>query len=301
MSAVSSSRARPVTGMRLLVVRHAQPVRELRVRRRTLWRVGMLGFLTLWGVPLAVLAGIAAQARDDREVLARDVEVLTTRAEQLSTNVAALESNVAALEKFAGVHPKPAAVGGAPDARPTAAIEATNGTDSWFDDLERRIATVRNAVQHRVDKMRSTPLGTPVRARLSSGFGWRSNPFSGRGSEWHSGLDFPAPIGTPVRATANGTVEFAERRSGYGLAVSVRHADGYSTLFGHLSAATVRAGQKVTRGEVVGRVGNEGRSTGPHVHYEVRRHGKPMDPRRVPASTSTPLSEPPAAPDLQNR
>ena len=289
----SAARARPVTGMRLLVVRHAKPVRELRVRRRTLWRVGLLLFLLLWCVPLATLAGIAAQARDDRDVLERDVAVLTNRAEQLSSNVAALESNLAALEKFAGVPAKKDSSGGPANAHPALAIDAMSGTDSWLDDLERRIATVRGAVQHRIEKMRSLPVGMPIASRLSSGFGWRSNPFTGRGSEWHSGLDFPAPIGSPVRATADGVVEFAERRSGYGLAVSIRHRDGFSTVFGHLSAATVRTGQKVTRGTVVGRVGNEGRSTGPHVHYEVRRYGKPMDPRRVRAA-----AEPAARPDV---
>jgi murein DD-endopeptidase MepM/ murein hydrolase activator NlpD len=120
----------------------------------------------------------------------------------------------------------------------------------------------------------------PIVARLSSGFGWRADPFGGD-DEWHAGLDFPAPYGAPVRATAEGEVEFAEWRNGYGLAVSIRHPDGYTTLFGHLSAASVRAGERVTRGTVIGRVGNEGRSTGPHVHYEVRRYGKPVDPRRV--------------------
>lgn len=290
----AAARAPRVTGMRLLVVRHAKPVRELKVRRRTLWRVGLLLFLLLWCVPLATLAGIAAQARDDRETLAREVAVVTTRAEQLSSNVASLEANLAALEKFAGVHPKADSAGGPPDARPALAVDAMSGTDTWLDDLERRITTVRGAVQLRIERMRRLPVGMPIASRLSSGFGWRSNPFTGRGSEWHSGLDFPAPIGSPVRATADGVVEFAERRSGYGLAVSVRHGDGYSTVFGHLSAATVRAGQKVTRGTIVGRVGNEGRSTGPHVHYEVRRHGKAIDPRRVRAQ-----SAPAARPDVQ--
>lgn len=291
MAAGRAARARPVTGMRLLVIRHAKPVRELRVRRRTLWRVTMFLLIAFWCVPLALLAGIAAQARDDREVLARDVDVLTARTAQLS-------SNVARLEKFAGMSAaKPDSAGGPLDAPPPLAVQMARGADSWLDDLERRIETVHGAVQRRVERIRSTPLGMPIASRLSSGFGWRSNPFTGRGSEWHSGLDFPAPLGTPVRATADGVVQFAERRSGYGLAVSIGHRDGFSTVFGHLSAATVRAGQKVTRGDVVGRVGNEGRSTGPHVHYEVRRWGKPIDPRRV--QTSTPA--PPSAPDLQNR
>jgi len=151
------------------------------------------------------------------------------------------------------------------------AVHSTHAADSWLGDLERRVHTVRGALGARIrTRITSLPIGMPLVARLSSGFGWRSNPFGGGRPEFHRGLDIPAPWGTPVRATADGVVEFAGWRSGYGLAVAIRHADGYSTLFGHLSRATVRAGDRVVRGAVVGRVGNEGRSTGPHVHYEVR-------------------------------
>jgi murein DD-endopeptidase MepM/ murein hydrolase activator NlpD len=252
------------------VVRDARPVREIRVRRRTLWRAGALGVLALWGAPLAALAGIAAQARDDRAQLASDVQALTARTAELS-------SSVAALERSMGL-PAAARADSVESADAAPAVHRSSAADSWLGDLERRVRTVRGALGAR---LRSLPVGTPIVARLSSGFGWRANPFSGRGAEFHKGLDLPAPWGTPVRATADGVVEFAGWRSGYGLAVGIRHADGFTTLFGHLSAAAVRAGEPVARGAVIGRVGNEGRSTGPHVHYEVRRWGKPVDPRRV--------------------
>lgn len=280
MSAVRDAR-----DIRLLVVRHARPVRELRVRRRTLWRVGALGVIALWCVPLAALAGVAAQARDDRAQLAGTVQTLTLRSARLAANVSALERSV-------GVAPaaRDSVGGDAEDAPPAAAIDRSLAAVSWVSDLERRVATVHDALRVR---LRGLPTGRPIAGRLSSGFGWRANPFSGAGSEWHAGLDLPAPPGTAVRATADGVVEFAGWRGGYGTAVILRHGDGYSTLVGHLSGASVRTGQRVARGTVIGRVGSGGRSTGPHVHYEVRRWGKPVDPRRVlglPRPATTPLS-----------
>jgi murein DD-endopeptidase MepM/ murein hydrolase activator NlpD len=261
--------------VRLLVVRPAQPVREIRVRPRLLWRAATFGVLALWCLPVAVLAGIATQAREDREQLASDVQELTERTARLSSSVASLERSMG----LAASRPDSAAAAAAPaDSAPAPAVHRSRAADSWLGDLERRVGTVRGALGSR---LRNLPVGIPIVARLSSGFGWRANPFGGGRAEFHRGLDIPSPWGTPVRATADGVVEFAEWRSGYGLAVAIRHADGFMTLFGHLSAATVHAGDRVTRGAVVGRVGNEGRSTGPHVHYEVRRWGKPIDPRRV--------------------
>ncbi|AHG89724.1 Peptidase M23 [Gemmatirosa kalamazoonensis] len=265
--------------MRLLVVRHARPVREIRVRPRTIWRVATVAALALWLVPLAFLAGVARQARDDRARLAVDVQSLTARTARLSADVAALEHSV-------GV----AAARAARDsATPTAVlVDRASAANGWVDDIERRVGTVRD---HVVSRLRSIPTGVPIVARLSSGFGWRTNPFGGGRAEFHPGLDIPAAYGSPVKATADGVVEYAEWRNGYGLAVAIRHADGFSTLFGHLSSATVHAGDHVTRGTVVGRVGNEGRSTGPHVHYEVRRFGKAVDPRRVRAAPPSPAPD----------
>jgi murein DD-endopeptidase MepM/ murein hydrolase activator NlpD len=284
----AGARPRAPRELRLLVVREARPVREIRVRRRTLWRAGALGVITLWCVPLAALAGIAAQARDDRAQLASDVHLLTERTARLSSSVTALERSMGLPASGADS----ARAGAHADSAVAPAVGRSRAADSWLGDLERRVGTVRGALGTR---LRSLPVGKPIAARLSSGFGWRSNPFGGGGAQWHAGIDIPSPWGTPVRATADGVVEFAQRRSGYGLAVAIRHADGFTTLFGHLSAAAVRAGERVARGAVIGRVGNEGRSTGPHVHYEVRRWGKPVDPRRVRISPTPQATSPSAA------
>ena len=124
----------------------------------------------------------------------------------------------------------------------------------------------------------NVPLGRPAQGGLSSGFGPRHNPFSGKGSEFHHGLDFRGNVGDPVRVTANGTVEFAGTMNGYGQVVKVRHGYGYSTVYGHLSHIDVQPGQMVKAGDLIGKIGSTGRSTGPHLHYEVRLNNEPHDP-----------------------
>ena len=113
--------------------------------------------------------------------------------------------------------------------------------------------------------------------RVSSNFGYRKDPFHG-GSKFHAGMDFAAAQGTPVYATGDGIVRRARTAGGYGNLVELEHGFGYQTRFAHLSKMMVREGQFVRRGELVVLVGSTGRSTGPHLHYEVRINGKPVQP-----------------------
>lgn len=122
------------------------------------------------------------------------------------------------------------------------------------------------------------PLGVPVHlTRVTSRFGFRNDPFLHRPA-FHAGLDFAAAQGAVVRSTAPGVVVSAGEDGGYGNMVEVRHANGVSTRYGHLSAILVKVGEHVSAGSPVGRVGSTGRSTGPHLHYETRRDGKPVNP-----------------------
>ncbi len=114
-----------------------------------------------------------------------------------------------------------------------------------------------------------TPLGYPVRGWITSPFGYRKSPFTGR-REFHEGIDIAAPVGAPIRVPADGVVVFAGRNGGYGKMVVVDHGYGFSTRYGHCSKILVRVGEKVKRDQVIARVGNTGRSTAPHLHYEVR-------------------------------
>lgn len=117
----------------------------------------------------------------------------------------------------------------------------------------------------------------PVTGTITSPFGWRSNPFGGS-PEFHQGLDIAAPSGTTVTAAAGGTVIMAQWYGGYGNYILIDHGGGYSTGYGHLSAIYVSNGQSVQRGQAIGAVGSTGQSTGPHLHFEVRIAGKPVDP-----------------------
>jgi len=123
-----------------------------------------------------------------------------------------------------------------------------------------------------------TPTVWPVEGKLESGFGGRRNPFGGGSYEFHSGQDIDAPWGAPVIAGATGRVSFVGWQNGYGQLVVIDHGSGLTTRYGHLSQITVSVGQMVKRADFLGRVGSTGRSTGPHLHYEVRINDEPVNP-----------------------
>jgi murein DD-endopeptidase MepM/ murein hydrolase activator NlpD len=119
----------------------------------------------------------------------------------------------------------------------------------------------------------------PLEGRVTSSFGEREDPFNGEGA-FHSGIDISAPYGSPVRATADGEVTGTSMGAGYGRQVVLDHGHDVLTVYGHLSATAVVPGQHVLRGQVIGYVGQSGRSTGPHLHYEVRVHNVPVNPHK---------------------
>ncbi|MBR4264374.1 MAG: M23 family metallopeptidase [Paludibacteraceae bacterium] len=131
-------------------------------------------------------------------------------------------------------------------------------------------------------KMENIPAIQPVLnkdlKRMASGYGWRIDPVY-HIRRFHSGMDFSAPVGTDIFATGNGVVTFTGWRQGYGETVEVDHGFGYTTRYAHCSKLVARRGQKVKRGDVIAKVGNTGKSTGPHLHYEVHFNGKAIDPR----------------------
>ena len=136
-------------------------------------------------------------------------------------------------------------------------------------------------------KLRATPVNG---ARLSSSYGRRKHPILGY-RKMHAGVDFAAPRGTPILAAGSGTVERANRYGGYGNYIRIRHTDGYKTAYAHLSkfARGVKAGKYVKQDQVIGYVGTTGRSTGPHLHYEVHLNGKKINPRRLSQLSGKPL------------
>ncbi|MBU3650623.1 MAG: M23 family metallopeptidase [Limnohabitans sp.] len=170
---------------------------------------------------------------------------------------------------------------------------ATSGQQPLAQDLlqtseefARTEAAVRQLTQtwaSQLNWLHALPTGLPILSRdfrITSGFGIRNDPFTGQ-LAMHEGLDFIAEFGAPVVATAAGTVIRSGFESSYGHVVEVAHIEGFVTRYAHLNRRLVQEGQKVERGEVLGHLGNTGRSTGPHLHYEVMRYDRVLNPMQV--------------------
>lgn len=141
------------------------------------------------------------------------------------------------------------------------------------------VGEIKDYMSQQRDLYVSTPKGWPVDGRVTSGFGNREHPRSGE-PQFHTGVDIAADPGRPVRATADGIVSFAAWSGGSGNLVALEHGFGFSTYYAHNKMLTVKTGQKVKRGDIIGYIGSTGNSTGPHVHYEVWRDSKPMNPSK---------------------
>jgi murein DD-endopeptidase MepM/ murein hydrolase activator NlpD len=167
--------------------------------------------------------------------------------------------------------------------------ELVKSMTSQLNNLSLRLAyqdqsyvEIADMVKNKAKLINAIPSIQPVSNknlnRIASGFGYRIDPVY-KDRRPHQGLDFTAPQGTPIYATADGTVkDVGFTTSGFGNRVVINHGYGYETLYGHMYRFKARVGQKVKRGEVIGYVGNTGKSTGPHCHYEVHRGGRPVDP-----------------------
>jgi len=130
-----------------------------------------------------------------------------------------------------------------------------------------------------IDYVAFTPMGYPHMGTITSGYGIRENPFTGGNAERHKGLDIRGRYGEIVKSTASGKVVMAGRKGGYGNCIVISHGNGFETYYGHLSKILIKVGQQVKAGDRIGKIGSTGRSTGPHLHYEVHRYGKIINPR----------------------
>ena len=139
------------------------------------------------------------------------------------------------------------------------------------------IKTIKNFIDVRSKVVRDTPSIVPNSGHITSLFGWRRSPF-GHGRDFHSGIDIAAPPGTPIRATAPGTVVSAGWGGGYGNMIRIKHKYGFETVYGHCRSMATSAGKNVRKGEVIGYVGQTGNATGNHCHYEVRLGNIPINP-----------------------
>ncbi|MFD2595978.1 M23 family metallopeptidase [Sphingobacterium griseoflavum] len=148
------------------------------------------------------------------------------------------------------------------------------------DDLVELSLFYKKQLKNLEAKLDGMPLGVPHPGRITSPFGYRRNPFTNRGREMHAGVDLKGRMGDPVRATAKGRVTFAGYKGDYGYVVMVKHNNGYETRYAHLTRTRVKRGEAIEAGEVVGLLGSTGRSTGPHLHYEVVKNDKKLNPSK---------------------
>ena len=196
--------------------------------------------------------------------------------DNLNNRVEAVEDASRRLAEISGVNPDqqealPNGAGG-----PFLPLDSATAVAYRTDQLEQELRAYEAAIRERA----IVPSIWPVEGTLESGFGGRRNPFGGSSYEYHEGQDIEAPMGAPVIAAASGTVIIACAQNGYGNVVYIDHGNGLTTRYGHLSQIDVTVGQSITRGETLGRVGSTGRSTGPHLHYEVRINNQPVNPRQ---------------------
>jgi murein DD-endopeptidase MepM/ murein hydrolase activator NlpD len=159
----------------------------------------------------------------------------------------------------------------------TKSVGGDGGAEAKLSDTE-KYSMYDEYLSRLLNSVAFTPMGYPRVSSITSMFGYRSDPFDTENAEYHPGIDFKGAKGDPVHVTADGKVVFTGRKGGYGNCIIVQHKNDFQTLYGHLSHINVEEGQSVSTGDVIGKVGSTGRSTGSHLHYEVRKSGKPINP-----------------------
>ncbi|MFY9173938.1 MAG: M23 family metallopeptidase [Peptococcia bacterium] len=159
--------------------------------------------------------------------------------------------------------------------------EALAEMDVFMTLQEENINQLSVEVDKQQAKLAATPDYWPYNGRITSNFGWRTNPITKKGKEFHEGIDIAGPYGSAIRAAGNGIVTFAGYKGAWGRLVIVSHGYGYVTYYAHNSSILVKKGDQVEKGQIISRLGNTGRSTGAHLHYGVSYNGKWIDPRTV--------------------
>ena len=242
------------------------------------------------------------QVRQDRENLRKDYKQMAQIAHDRGVQVASLGALASEVTALYGLRQN--RLNSAKSAAASAAAAHTPATLAFTDDVNQQqvklsidqfYALRTQALSGEVSKaleggltasfagdwtqFADAPSIWPVEGRVGSGFGEREDPFNGEG-KFHSGIDIEAPYGTPVRATADGDVSGASLGAGYGREVVLDHGHDVITVYGHLSSVVAIPGQHVILGQIIGYVGQTGRATGPHLHYEVRVHNVPVNPHK---------------------
>jgi len=274
------------------------PHAHARFRKLHLSRNFVLALVVLLG--LTLVAGILsphllfkvrsqteamARLEQERRQLLEEKERFETSLSELSERIGSFESRALRMASALGIEDMPnlePAAGGSPEGSFGDGVqgfldEELDALSVRTESLEESMAALSETWEQRERLLASTPSVMPVRGWFSDGYGWRKDPITAK-RMFHKGLDIVAPVGAVVRAPADGVVTRASRTAGYGKMVDISHGYGYRTRYGHMSELLVKPGQRVRRGDAIGRIGSTGRSTGPHLHYEVFRDGRRVNP-----------------------
>jgi murein DD-endopeptidase MepM/ murein hydrolase activator NlpD len=218
----------------------------------------------------------------------KEIEQYQAQFTALQNSVGKLEEYVGKINLYAGITApdKLSSLGAIGDPRGEQAVPGAPGQLSLgnlqgmkqkTEDIQKNFDVLVKVLENNSSILASTPSIWPTNGWVTSGVGWRIDPFTGK-QAWHSGLDIAAAFGNPVVAPADGYVTQATYDKYYGNSIQVNHGGGITTLYGHLSMIEVKPGQKVKRGDEIGKVGNTGRSVGTHLHYEIRVNDKIVNP-----------------------
>lgn len=251
-----------------------------------------IGFLSLTGIAssylrMALKVSHFNQLRTEKEDLKNRYSKLEEVAQERDIQVASLGSLASEVSSLYGLKSEPilapSGQGTIPEAQVNSSIDQLYAlktsalTGATMTGIS--MGLVRNVTTDDWFRANSAPSIWPVEGPITGSFGERTDPFNGEGA-FHTGVDISAPIGEPVIAPADGVVTFADFTNGYGRMMVLEHSHGVTTRYGHLSGFAVAEGQHVHRGETIAYVGSSGRSTGPHLHYEVRINDTPVNPHK---------------------
>jgi murein DD-endopeptidase MepM/ murein hydrolase activator NlpD len=226
------------------------------------------------------LIEIKAENQRDMNAMALRLAELQAQANRLN----ALGIRLTRDSKLAGGEfdfEKTPGAGGAEDAEDVSAADLNSNLKqvrAEFESSSRQLSVLESMLFEQELELKSQPTTRPTDSYVTSDFGYRMHPVLG-GRAHHNGIDFEANIGDPVRSAGNGLIKFAGWKTGFGNVVEIDHQNGYVTVYAHNSAFTVKEGDVVRAGQVVAKAGSTGRSTGPHVHFEVHKDGRPVNPR----------------------
>jgi len=285
-----------------IVIPHASPrLHKLKLPVRAIYVLAAIGTLSFFvavglGFNYAKMAFKAADydklrtENTDLKVQKTNLEVATRKLGEKLSNLESISQKIQAIienDNLAkgGKLNGPGLGGSRVDYSTAELLRSANlkdGLDLLKDktaEMESQLSSLEQVAVQRASRLRFTPNSWPVKGAITSHYGNRADPFNGE-AEMHLGLDISALYNAQIHSPADGVVLYSERKAAYGNLVIIDHGNGLTTRYGHLSRSLVRPGQKVKRGDLVGLVGTTGRTTAPHLHYEVRQNDHPMNPRK---------------------